>query len=80
MNNLLVDVLGWYGVLAVVGAYGLITFALLGPENIWYMILNLTGAMGLAVEANSKNDRPTVVLNVVWMAFAILGLVRFFAQ
>ena len=72
--NRFVDVLGWYGVLAVVGAYGLAAFAVIGPGSIWYLVLNLTGAFGLAMKAKSKSDHPTVVLNIVWMAIAVLGL------
>ncbi|MEK7174556.1 MAG: hypothetical protein AAB759_02770 [Patescibacteria group bacterium] len=72
--NRFVDVLGWYGVLAVVGAYGLAAFAVIGPGSIWYLVLNLTGAIGLALEAMSKNDRPTVTLNIVWMTIALIGL------
>jgi hypothetical protein len=48
MNNNVINVLGWYGVAAILSAYALVSFGVLQPDSWQYQVLNLTGAMGIA--------------------------------
>lgn len=72
--NIWVGISGWYGVVAVVGAYALVSFGLLSAESVLYQALNITGSLGIVAVAVSKKDTQSAVLNVVW---AIIGLVAF---
>ena len=76
MNRKAVSRLGWYGVLAILVAYGLLSFNVVGSREAIYQILNLTGAACLIAEASSKKDYQPVALNVVWAAIAAIALIR----
>ncbi len=68
------DAIGWYGVLAILSAYALTSFGFLAPSNLWYRLLNLTGALGIVVEAWSKRDAQPAFLNFVWALVALFAL------
>jgi uncharacterized YccA/Bax inhibitor family protein len=72
------EIFGWYGAVAVLLAYALISFKVISASGYLYQILNLTGAIGIIVISLVKNVKQSVTLNVVWaiIAFvAIIGLV-----
>lgn len=70
----IMDILGWYGVTAVLVAYALVSFQLISAPTLIYNILNLTGAIGIIVEAQSKKDYPAVSLNIIWAIIAIISI------
>lgn len=79
--NKAVNIYGWYGALAILLAYILVSFSILSPDSVWYQILNLTGALGIVVTSFNKKNYAPGVLNLVWAAIAVvalLGMVRFF--
>jgi len=43
-TNMWIEILGWYGVIAVLGAYALISFSL-SANSLWYQGLNITGGL-----------------------------------
>jgi predicted membrane metal-binding protein len=67
---------GWYGVLAILLAYLLLSFNVIVSKSLSYQFLNLTGALGIIVEAMSKKDAQPAILNGAWAAIAILAIVR----
>ena len=73
---MVISALGWYGVLAILLAYALLTFDFIEVKSYAYQLLNLSGAAGIIVVAASKNDRQPVVLNIVWAAVALVALVQ----
>lgn len=74
MKKTLISWAGWYGVLAILGAYTLITFDVIAAKSYTYQLLNLTGALGIMVEAASKKDIQPVVLNIVWVGIALVAI------
>ena len=76
MKQKTVSFLGWYGVLAILAAYALLSFSVIGPHTFFYQFLNLTGAAGLVVEACSKKDYQPVVLNLVWLLVAGVAILQ----
>jgi len=73
-NNVFIEYLGWYGALALVGAYALYSFGILGAESIWYHVFNLTGSAGIiAISVYKKIWQPAIV-NVMWFAVAAYSL------
>ena len=72
----LVDLLGCYGVLAILLAYGLLNFSFVQPKDLIYIFLNLSGSLSLLVEAWSKKDYQPVVLNIIWASIAAITLVN----
>lgn len=71
----LFDVLGWCGVVAILGAYALLAFDILTSHDGIYQLLNLSGALALGAEAYTKRDMQPAVLNVLWALIALVALV-----
>lgn len=69
---------GWYGVLAILSAYALMSFDVIVADSYAYQALNLTGALGIIFEAAAKKDRQPVVLNAVWAVIAAVAIVQLF--
>lgn len=68
--------IGWYGVLAILLAYLLLSLDVIAAHSLAYQLLNLTGAVGIIVEALSKKDMQPAVLNAVWACIAVIVLVQ----
>ncbi|MBI5355364.1 MAG: hypothetical protein HZB68_02810 [Candidatus Aenigmarchaeota archaeon] len=67
---------GWYGVIALLMAYGLVSFSLIQSNSVVYHLLNFTGALGIiAISLKRKNYQP-VALNVIWGVIALIALAR----
>ncbi len=75
-NANLRNILGWYGVIAILLAYTLLSFKEITPSSLPYQLLNLTGALGIMYEAFAKRDIQPVVLNIVWAAVALVAIFR----
>lgn len=71
-----VNTLGWYGVLAILAAYALLSFKVIDADSLPYQLLNLTGAIGIMIVAATKKDTQPVVLNVVWALVALVAIIR----
>lgn len=48
-KNFINEIIGWYGMAAILLAYSLVSFNLLSASDIIYQILNFTGAGGGSV-------------------------------
>ena len=71
-----INYVGWYGVLAILTAYALLSFKVIGPQNSVYQLLNLTGALGIITEAWSRKDMQPAALNSIWALVALIALIR----
>ena len=74
----IIEWFGWYGVLAILGAYGLLSFGFIVSDHPVYQLLNLTGAVALSIDAWVDRDYQPVVLNIIWMLIAFISLLRLF--
>ena len=74
--RVLVEILGWYGLIAVVIAYASVSLSFVSPNSYVYQFLNLSGAVGLGLVAFVKKAYQNGVLNLVWGAIAVLALVQ----
>lgn len=70
------NILGWYGVLAVLVAYGLLSFKVLQANSLPYQLLNLSGALGIIVETAAKKDAQPLALNLIWAVVAAIAIIR----
>jgi len=78
MNKKSANLLGWYGTAAILSAFALISFSVVTPDNIFYQLLNLSGAIGLAIETFRKKDYQPGVLNVIWATIALIAITKTF--
>lgn len=74
MKSKTISFVGWYGVLAILAAYALVTFGIVAAKSYTYQLLNLTGALGLVIEAASKRDVQPAALNAIWTVVALLAV------
>lgn len=72
------EIIGWYGVVAIITAYGLNNFGMLSTHSFWYVFLNLSGSLGIVYVSLKKKNYQPAVLNIVWAIIALLGLVSLF--
>ena len=75
-KNLLIEVVGWYGAVALIGAYALVSFSLVEPAGIPYQLLNVTGSLGIVVVSLQKRNYQPMTLNIFWAAIAFVSLAR----
>jgi len=68
------EIVGWFGMLIILLAYGLLSLAFLSATSIAYQIMNAFGALALIYTAFKTSAYPVVVLNVVWLLIAIFAL------
>lgn len=69
------NVLGWYGTLAIVSAYALLSNGVIEEGRI-YHLLNLTGALGVGLVCWLRRTWQPFWLEVVWATIAITALLR----
>ena len=72
----LVEILGWYGTIAILGAYALQSFEMVSAQSGLFQLLNLSGAVGLLVTTYYQHAAQSVVINVFRAGIAIIALVR----
>lgn len=77
-NQALIEVAGWYGVAAILGAYVLQNFGVIATDSLTYLLLNLTGSVTILADAWTARNWQPAVLNIVWALVALIGLLRFF--
>lgn len=74
MKEKITEIIGWYGVIAVVSAYALLSLNILNNNSLLFQGLNLTGAIGIIIDAiQDKNTQPAV-LNVIWAIIALIAI------
>ncbi len=76
MKVKLIELMGWYGTVAIIGAYILVSFNMLNSTSITFQLLNLSGSMGLVALSYNKKVYQGAVLNVVWSGIAVAALVK----
>ncbi len=69
-------IVGWYGVIAIVVAYALVSFGLVQSNSLWYQLLNLTGAVGIVIVSFQKKAYQPGILNIVWTLIALIAIVK----
>lgn len=78
MKTKILEIFGWYGTVAIVGAYALVSFSIIDSKSLPYQILNITGAVGIASDSLSKKDYQPGVLNIIWTLIAAAAIIKIF--
>lgn len=77
MNHKILDeIIGWYGTVAIVLAYGLLSFNILNYNNLIYQILNVTGAISIVYISFKKKAYQPGILNIIWTIIAIVAILK----
>ena len=70
------DAVGWCGMFAIVTAYLLVSIEVLDGHSPVYQVMNLVGALALIWISWLRAVFQGVVINVFWVAIAIVGLLQ----
>lgn len=76
MKNRLAEVAGWYGAVAIILSYFLVSFGVIPSNSFTFQFLNLTGALGLMMVSLRKKVYQTVILNIIWSIIAIIAIIQ----
>ena len=74
----LAEFCGWYGMLALIVAYFLVSFGWIDGQGLISQIINLTGGVGLLIVAASKGVLQSVILNFFWAIIGVIAIARIF--
>jgi hypothetical protein len=75
-SKLIVEILGWFGVVLILSAYLLVSFKYLVAGSFMYFILNVVGGTSMMVYAYYKKSYQPLLLNFVWVTIAIWSFVN----
>jgi len=67
------ELVGWYGVIAILVAYAGNMFGWIDVHHWAYLTLNITGSIGIGIDAWQQKNWQPVVLNIVWILIAVIG-------
>ena len=70
------EILGWYGAIAILVAYALVSFSLVTPTSLVYQLLNLTGGVGIVVNSFKHMAYPSGILNIIWAVVAGVAILK----
>lgn len=70
------EIAGWMGAAALLGAYGLVSTGRFESGGRSYQLFNLLGSAGLTVNAVYHQAWPLVALNTTWLLIATFALRR----
>ena len=70
------EIFGWYGMIAILIAYGLGSFNIIDVDSLIYQILNISGSIGLIIIAVSKNVIQSVILNSIWALIGLIAIIN----
>ncbi len=73
-NKKFIEIAGWFGVALILLAYSLNIFGVIESSTTLYQSLNAVGAIGIIIDGIGKKDLQPVVLNVVWLAIAVIAV------
>jgi len=71
-----IEILGWYGIIAIIVAYLLLSLDVVTSLTPSYQVLNLTGAIAIIIHSLKKKDYQPAVLNVLWALIAVFAIAR----
>ena len=76
MRKTVNELIGWYGMVAIVLAYALVSFEYLSANSLMYQLLNATGALGIVYISFLKKAYQPGVLNMIWTIIAVIATIR----
>ena len=75
-KKMLIETIGWYGMAAILLAYVLVSFKVIASDSVTFQLLNLTGALGVAVISLRQKAKQPAALNIIWAIVAAVALVK----
>jgi len=74
--TLLIDILGWLGVVLLLAAYALVSAKKLAGDAVLFQGMNMLGGALVLVNSFYYHAYPSVGVNIAWIAIALWTLGR----
>lgn len=75
-KQLFLEAFGWYGAVAILASYALVSFEIIGVESFLFHFLNLSGSMGIMLISYAKKTYQPFVLNAFRVAIATIAIIN----
>lgn len=75
-----INVIGWLGMMLLIGAYFLVTMSRIRPTGAVFQVMNLFGGGFLMINSAWYGAWPSAALNLVWVVIGTVGLTRAFVR
>ncbi len=74
-SNKTLEIIGWYGPLAFIVGFALVSFGMIEGRSYIFQLLNLTGGVALALISLAKNAYQPAALNIILVIIALVTLI-----
>ncbi len=73
---LVIEIIGWTGSALILTAYALLSIGKLAARSSLYQLMNILGALGMAINGWAHGAFPSVANNLIWAVIGGVALVR----
>jgi hypothetical protein len=74
--SLVIEILGWFASILIVGSYALNISGKLAAESKTYVIANIIGGLFFAINTYYHQAYPSMLVNIIWVIIALVMLGR----
>lgn len=71
---------GWIGTVLILAAYFLVSTKKVSPSSVNYQLMNLLGALGVAINVFVNKAYPSLALEIVWGLIAGFALYKIISK
>lgn len=75
MKHLIIEIIGWLGMILIIAAYALVSFSVI-ELKLLYQVLSGFGGVGIIIVSFYKRAYQLAVLNVIWVLIVLLATLR----
>ena len=79
MNAIAIEAIGWAGSFTILAGYALLSSGRLAAGSTAYQLVNIFGALGMAINSLYHGALPSVCNNLIWAGIggvALIGILR----
>jgi hypothetical protein len=73
-NHFWFDAIGWFGAVALLIAYAMVSHKKLEGDSATYQLLNISGSLLLAANTIFYGSYPSTFVNLIWAGIAIFAI------
>jgi hypothetical protein len=73
---MLIEIIGWTGSIVILAGYALLSSGRIAARSIAYQLMNIFGALGLAINGWFHWALPSVCNNLIWAAIGGVAMIR----
>lgn len=74
--ELLIEIIGWIGSIAVVVGFASNSYGWLASYSIFYQGLNILGSICLIIHTIAHYAYPPAAVNIIWLGIALVAIFR----